>query len=263
MRRRLAAWSKHIAPNCSNIAAVQGIEAIVADMRDAQMVLESLEKRLNERASLLRENTPNEEMFKEVVSYVYWSFPEVSSVALMKAMRGFPSTQVFRRYILPAGSGIRCLKCGQELVFTSREALHNAIQQMEQIEEDGRWEEWRLLCKKCEAKHFTEGREQYAARVAEWKALRHAEVAADQKRLVELKSMNYRDYLRTPEWQNRRIQHLRSAGFSCQVCNARNTELHVHHRDYRRIGEELYQDLIVLCRDCHALFHENGKLFSS
>jgi hypothetical protein len=50
------------------------------------------------------------------------------------------------------------------------------------------------------------------------------------------------------------------AGFRCQVCNAYGVQLNVHHRTYERRGAEWDTDLIVLCHDCHEIFHTNGKL---
>ena len=73
-------------------------------------------------------------------------------------------------------------------------------------------------------------------------------------RLRELRRMGYREYLQTPEWQERREQHLRSARYRCQVCNS-DSGLNVHHRSYDRRGEEAWADLIVLCRVCHKTFH--------
>ena len=49
-------------------------------------------------------------------------------------------------------------------------------------------------------------------------------------------------------------------GVRCQVCNTDKSILDTHHRTYERLGRELDGDLIVLCRDCHRIFHENGKL---
>ncbi len=69
----------------------------------------------------------------------------------------------------------------------------------------------------------------------------------------------YAEYLRSPEWQQRRFQALHEAGDRCQVCNS-DGDLEVHHRTYERIGREELGDLIVLCRACHQLFHDNGKL---
>ena len=65
-------------------------------------------------------------------------------------------------------------------------------------------------------------------------------------------------YLRTNHWQHRRLMALRRAGWRCQVCNeeaSKGKPLDVHHRTYERRGAEKAEDVIVLCRRCHELFH--------
>jgi hypothetical protein len=48
----------------------------------------------------------------------------------------------------------------------------------------------------------------------------------------------------------------------CQVCNSpHNPE--VHHRTYKRLGDERPNDLIVLCSDCHAVFHGRIGAFNA
>ncbi len=77
---------------------------------------------------------------------------------------------------------------------------------------------------------------------------------------VELRKLPYEDYLKSAYWQQRRFFALRRAGFRCQVCNTDKKKLNVHHRSYERIGEEKYADIIVLCEDCHKLFHQHYKI---
>lgn len=74
-----------------------------------------------------------------------------------------------------------------------------------------------------------------------------------------LHDMDYKVYLLTPHWKRLREQALGRARHRCQVCNA-SSLLNVHHRTYERRGFELDHDLIVLCNDCHQLFHEHRKL---
>jgi len=64
----------------------------------------------------------------------------------------------------------------------------------------------------------------------------------------------YAEYLQTYHWQAIRLKALKRAGHKCQVCAATN-RLEVHHNDYARLGGELMTDLVVLCADCHKLFH--------
>jgi 5-methylcytosine-specific restriction endonuclease McrA len=75
-----------------------------------------------------------------------------------------------------------------------------------------------------------------------------------------LKEMSYAEYLASPEWQKRRKKHIKMVGFSCQLCNIKDTTLHVHHRTYRNRGNESYTDLTVLCHNCHDKFHAEMQL---
>ena len=106
-------------------------------------------------------------------------------------------------------------------------------------------DDWQLIAEKTS--EIEQMQEQIIAR---WRA-------AD--RLDELRAMPYRSYLRTPEWQARRLAALDRAGRHCQACNA-DANLDVHHRTYERRGEERDGDLTVLCRSCHGLFHEHRDL---
>jgi 5-methylcytosine-specific restriction endonuclease McrA len=71
--------------------------------------------------------------------------------------------------------------------------------------------------------------------------------------------MPYREYLRTPEWTARRIGKIVDADGRCQVCNSPK-DLEVHHRTYERRGAEKWNDLTVLCAECHGLFSAHGKM---
>lgn len=77
-------------------------------------------------------------------------------------------------------------------------------------------------------------------------------------RSTALRTMPYAAYLRTNHWQHKRLMALRRAGWRCQVCNeeaSKGKPLDVHHRTYERRGAERAEDVIVLCRRCHELFH--------
>ena len=77
-----------------------------------------------------------------------------------------------------------------------------------------------------------------------------------------LRAMPYQDYLQTDHWKTTRRAAIKAAHKRCQVCNAGDRRLEVHHRTYDRRGMEAPEDLIVLCDECHDLFHQNGKLAS-
>ena len=69
----------------------------------------------------------------------------------------------------------------------------------------------------------------------------------------------YSEYLKTEGWKVRRLKALDRAGHRCQVCNSAERP-EVHHRTYERLGHERAADLVVLCRSCHKLFHDNSRL---
>lgn len=71
--------------------------------------------------------------------------------------------------------------------------------------------------------------------------------------------LDYYEYINSPEWYAKSDAAKARAGYRCQVCNS-TRQLNTHHRTYERLGRELDTDLIVLCRDCHDLFHKQGKL---
>ena len=70
---------------------------------------------------------------------------------------------------------------------------------------------------------------------------------------------DYQEYIGSARWSDRADAAKERAGGRCQVCNS-DVQLDAHHRTYERLGHERPGDLTVLCRGCHTLFHENGKL---
>ena len=72
---------------------------------------------------------------------------------------------------------------------------------------------------------------------------------------------SYEDYLNSIEWKQKAEDIKFDRDFRCQLCNVSGYVklLHVHHNTYERLGKEKDSDLIVLCCDCHKLFHDNKK----
>jgi 5-methylcytosine-specific restriction endonuclease McrA len=79
------------------------------------------------------------------------------------------------------------------------------------------------------------------------------------------KREEYEKYLAGPHWQELRKvkleQQRAKLGYNCcEECGARpaptpKTALNVHHRTYERLGEELLEDLSIICRPCHDKEH--------
>ncbi len=66
--------------------------------------------------------------------------------------------------------------------------------------------------------------------------------------------IDYDEYMESDAWKERAIAAKRHAKRRCQICYSKE-DLHAHHRTYERLGDELPTDLVVLCGQCHALFH--------
>ncbi len=69
--------------------------------------------------------------------------------------------------------------------------------------------------------------------------------------------MTYAEYLQTPHWKETRAAAIARARGRCAVCGRGDRPLEVHHRTYERLGEELPEDLVVLCggpQGCHAAY---------
>ena len=84
-------------------------------------------------------------------------------------------------------------------------------------------------------------------------AARERGAALRARRAPPAHSRVYREYLASPQWGMRRSQALAAAGWRCEGsdCGRSASDLEVHHLDYRRLGRERSEDLLVLCPPCH------------
>ena len=67
--------------------------------------------------------------------------------------------------------------------------------------------------------------------------------------------MNYDDYMKSVEWDEKRSLRFRMDGFRCFQCGSAKN-LQCHHITYERLGNERMSDLITLCSECHKRLHE-------
>lgn len=74
----------------------------------------------------------------------------------------------------------------------------------------------------------------------------------------QLQNMPYKLYLETEHWKHFRAETLKFAQYKCQLCNSKDTELNVHHKNYDNVGRETFNDVIVLCKLCHGTHHGKG-----
>lgn len=63
----------------------------------------------------------------------------------------------------------------------------------------------------------------------------------------------YQSYLLSEQWKTRRSAVMARDNHICQYCGDEATE--VHHLTYENIGNEPLEDLIAICRLCHAEEH--------
>jgi len=75
--------------------------------------------------------------------------------------------------------------------------------------------------------------------------------------LAEIRKAQYKLYLQSDEWAERRLRILRRDNYTCRICSS-TTNLHVHHLTYDRKYNESDYDLITICKDCHEIVHELG-----
>lgn len=65
----------------------------------------------------------------------------------------------------------------------------------------------------------------------------------------------YHSYISSIKWKVKRNDAIKRAGYKCQGCGLSkwSVELEVHHKTYKNFGNELDDDLEVLCPDCHKI----------
>jgi hypothetical protein len=66
--------------------------------------------------------------------------------------------------------------------------------------------------------------------------------------------MDYHEYLLSEQWAEKTAPVRRRLNGMCECCNMRFGS-EVHHRTYVRLFNELPEDLIHLCGQCHEAVH--------
>ena len=64
-----------------------------------------------------------------------------------------------------------------------------------------------------------------------------------------------REYMQSPDWKEKRKEQLKYDNYTCQLCDAHNCVLDVHHCTYVNLFNEKNKDLKSLCRTCHDSVH--------
>jgi hypothetical protein len=87
-----------------------------------------------------------------------------------------------------------------------------------------------------------------------WHANKHATYVATYHAIRPALEAEYRVYLSSPAWYEKRDAAIRGAGGICECCDY-FPAAQAHHLTYERIGNELPSDLMAVCSYCHALIH--------
>ncbi len=67
--------------------------------------------------------------------------------------------------------------------------------------------------------------------------------------------INYDLYINSRKWKAIRKRIFKLRGKKCEMCGSRSS-IHVHHLTYKRFGgDELDEDLLVVCSECHHGLH--------
>lgn len=226
-----------------NHPALNALYKILDDIEAAEALLHETKQHLTQAITDLPSIIgDNEDLREAIAAHLYWFDERVSATAIKQAFNvvspSHASSKPGKMKVLRYPSiDLTCIQCQQPFQHevTSRSALKDGFRPS--------------TCRECEAKRSENI----------WHTF-HEQEEGHRQRWDELRSMPYYEYLQTPEWQERRKRAMKKAGFRCQVCNAYGVRLNTHHRTYERRGNEFDQDLIVLCADCHQIFHDNGSL---
>ena len=65
--------------------------------------------------------------------------------------------------------------------------------------------------------------------------------------------MNYENYINSDVWKKKSINWRNETKY-CEKCGSRN-KLTCHHKNYKNLGHETRNDIMVLCWGCHKLEH--------
>ena len=234
-----------------NSEILDQIISIIEDKREMEQVAKELHDKANQLVSLIS----SEKNVTELATYLYWVYPEIRVKDLAQAVVGESSTHKFLNSIKSVTANINCDRCNCQIEIKSRTQLNEELKNINKV----RWAEgYRALCPVCRIEVMEERHKEYEQRDQKYEQSQREY----EQRLYQLKHMPYHQYLQTPEWKARRQKHLKSARYRCQVCNSPNQPLDVHHRTYARRGQEYFPDLIVLCRECHGIFHESSEVSS-
>lgn len=78
-------------------------------------------------------------------------------------------------------------------------------------------------------------------------------------------AVQYDEYIKSEKWQQTRKRYFSSkmnkcdklnGQWVCYCCHTFDATLELHHRTYKRLGNEYLRDLVPVCKSCHKKIHE-------
>ncbi len=86
--------------------------------------------------------------------------------------------------------------------------------------------------------------------------VKHRKKVKGEKRL---KRKAYNDYLNSEAWKSLKRLLIQERGTKCQKCGKDGLRLDGHHLTYKRLFNEMPEDILLICRKCHEKIH-NKKI---
>lgn len=73
-----------------------------------------------------------------------------------------------------------------------------------------------------------------------------------------------KNYLSSRHWKKKRKEAYEFYKGQCQKCKTviPIEQSNIHHRTYKRIGNEILTDLVLYCKSCHSSIHSEKKKFN-
>ncbi len=205
---------------------IADLETEIAIIKDRISVIKGVAR--DDAVKALRE-CPDVETRINIASELYWFHDDLINATTIGSVLGY-AAQGVAHVVGKAKMRLTCVDCHRSVDYypTSRSDMQYRKQSPS------------CVCAECEQKR----KDSWVQRDDE-----------KRKHIEFLRSLPYREYLQTDHWQQLRKRVLKWSKYRCQLCNHQGV-LNVHHRTYEHLGDEEYKDLIVLCSDCHAKFHD-------
>lgn len=73
-----------------------------------------------------------------------------------------------------------------------------------------------------------------------------------------LTAIEYNKYVRSSHWERRRLLYYANHAKICAACG-HTKRIHLHHKRYDNLWEELDSDLVPLCERCHSEVHRRHE----